>query len=580
MSATHVISTAGHVDHGKSTLVTALTGTNPDRFAEEQARGLTIDLGFASTRLPSGRTVAIIDVPGHVRFLKNMLAGVGAVDACMFVVSAVEGWMPQSEEHLRILQMLDVQHGLVALTQMDLVDEETLELAQLDVAEHLEGSFLADAPIVPVDSISGAGIADLQAALDEVLDLAPRAEDQHKPRLWVDRAFAAKGSGTVVTGTLTGGKLRVDDELIVEPGARAVRVRGIQSLHESRTKVGPGNRVALNLSGLSHDQVGRGDVIVRQGQWYSSSVFDAELHVLESLGHSLSRRGAHVVYLGSGEHPAVLRVLGPDELAPGDTGFVRIRLNARYPMLPGDRFVLRESGRSETIGGGEILDIAPVSKAATAKPDRSVDRVIAEREWIEADLLELLTGERRPPNVGHWIVEPAALGAARTKLAERVASAEGLGLPLAELDERDRALLELIDDVAIDGTHVRILDAADALADHPFLAALDASPFSPPSADRYDRGEVRELVRRGLVVQSEGLHFSTNAIDAAAQTLAALLERNPDGVTVSDMRGAWDTSRKYALPLLAYFDANGVTRRRGDVRIAGPRLPAVNGNGA
>ena len=551
----------------------ALTGTNPDRFSEEQERGLTIDLGFASTDLPSGRTIAIIDVPGHVRFLKNMLAGVGAVDACMFVVSAVEGWMPQSEEHLRILQLLGVTHGVVALTQVDLVDSETLELAQLDVAEHLEETFLADAPIVPVDSISGAGLDDLRATLDAVLDETPQASDDNRPRLWVDRAFAAKGSGTVVTGTLTGGRLKVDDELVIEPNARPVRVRAIQSLHESRKKIGPGNRVALNLAGVSHDEVRRGDVIVRAGQWHRSTVFDASLQVLEGLDHSISRRGAHVVYLGSGEHPAALRVLGPDEIAPGSNGFVRLRLDAAYPMLPGDRFVLRESGRSETIGGGEILDIDPVTKAAEAQPDRSVDRVVAERGWITSEDLFLLTGERRQPTIGPWIVEPERFEAAIAKLKERVESADGLGLPLAELDDRHRALIDFIDDIAIDGTHVRIVDAADALKDHPFLAALDADPFAPPGPDRYDRAEVRELVRRGLVVQTEGLYFSANAIERAAQLIAGLLAASPDGVTVSDIRDAWDTSRKFALPLLAHLDSTGVTRRRDDLRIAGPRLP-------
>ncbi|HAY66822.1 MAG TPA: selenocysteine-specific translation elongation factor [Acidimicrobiaceae bacterium] len=573
MSATHVISTAGHVDHGKSTLVMALTGTNPDRFTEEQERGLTIDLGFASTNLPSGRTIAIIDVPGHVRFLKNMLAGVGAVDACMFVVSAVEGWMPQSEEHLRILQLLDVTHGVVALTQVDLVDKETLELAQLDVAEHLEHTFLADAPVIPVDSISGFGLDDVREALDVVLGDTPQAADNNQPRLWVDRAFAAKGSGTVVTGTLTGGSLKVDDELVVEPGGRPVRIRAIQSLHQSTKKIGPGNRVALNLSGISHDQVRRGDVIVRHGQWHKTTVFDASLQVLDGLDHAISRRGAHVAYLGSGEHPVALRVLGPDDLAPGEAGFVRLRLGSAYPMLPGDRFVLRESGRSETIGGGEILDIDPVTKAAEAKPDRSVDRIIAERGWITSDQLFLLTGERRDPTIGEWVVEHDIFNAARVALKERVENADGLGLPLAELDVRHRALIDFIDDIGVDGTHVRVIDAADALKDHPFLAALDDAPFAPPGADRYDRAEVRELVRRGLVVQTEGLYFSAAAVEQAAQMLAGLLAASPDGVTVSDIRECWDTSRKFALPLLAHFDSTGVTRRRDDVRIGGPRLP-------
>lgn len=576
MSATHVISTAGHVDHGKSTLVKALTGTDPDRFAEEQERGLTIDLGFASTGLPSGRTVAIVDVPGHVRFLRNMLAGVGAVDACMFVISAVEGWMQQSEEHLRILELLGVKHGIVVLTQIDLVDEETLELAQLDVEEHVENTFLANAPVMAVDSISGRGLDDLRVTLDTMLDDTPRAADEGRPRLWIDRCFAAKGSGTVVTGTLLGGSIAVDDELVVEPNELSVRVRAIQSLHTSTDSISPGNRVALNLGGVSHDEVKRGDVLVRPEQWHRTSVFDASLQVLDDLDHPVSRRGAHVAYFGSGEHAVALRVLGPDELTPGDQGFVRVRLKSSYPMLPGDRFVLRESGRSETVGGGEILDIDPIARASQAKPDRSIDRVIAERGWVDADQLVLLTGERRDPVVGRWVVHPHALETARAELQTAVNDAEGLGLPLAELDERQRALIEQLDDVAVDGTHVRLIDAADALADHPFLLALQQAQLNPPAADKYDRGEVRELVRRGLVVQSEGVFFAADAIEDAARTVARLLNDQPDGVTVSDLRTAWGTSRKYALPLLAWLDTNGYTRRRDDVRHAGPRLPSVD----
>ncbi len=575
MTASHVISTAGHVDHGKSTLVTALTGTNPDRFTEEQERGLTIDLGFASTALPSGRTIAIIDVPGHVRFLKNMLAGVGAVDATVFVVSAVEGWMPQSEEHLRILELLNVRHGLVALTQIDLVDDEILELAQLDVHEHLEGTFLEHAPVIPVDSISRRGLDDLVAAIDSVLDDTPQAADLGWPRLWIDRSFAAKGSGTVVTGTLTGGSLAVDDEITIEPRTRVARVRAIQSLHENLHRVTPGSRVALNLSGVSHDEVRRGDVIVRAGDWHRSSVFDARLRVLDDLGHSLSRRGAHVIYLGSGEHPAALRVLGLDDLNPGDEGFVRVRLKAPYPMLPGDRFVLRESGRSETIGGGEILDIDPVTRASQASPDRSVERVIAERGWVDADHLKLLTGETVAPNVGSWVVEAQTLETDKAKLQAAVEGANALGLPLAELDDRQRALVELNDELAIDGTHVRIVDAADALADHPFLAQLVASPFSPPGPGSHDRNEIRELVRRGLVIHTEGLYFAASALDDAARLVASRLAAQPAGVTVSDLRDVWNTSRKFALPMLAHFDSTGVTRRRDDIRIAGPRLPEV-----
>ncbi|MDP9071935.1 MAG: GTP-binding protein, partial [Actinomycetota bacterium] len=211
----HVVATAGHVDHGKSTLVLALTGMDPDRFAEEKARGLTIDLGFAWATLPSGRELAFVDVPGHVRFIKNMLAGAGAVDACLFVVAATEGWKPQSEEHLRILELLGVRHGIVALTKVGLVDEEWRELAHLELADHLAGTFLAGADVVDVDAVAGAGLEALRASLDRLLSVTPTATDRGRPRLWVDRSFAAKGSGTVVTGTLAGGSIAVDDELVL-----------------------------------------------------------------------------------------------------------------------------------------------------------------------------------------------------------------------------------------------------------------------------------------------------------------------------------------------------------------------------
>ena len=236
----HVVATAGHVDHGKSTLVLALTGMDPDRFAEEKARGLTIDLGFAWTTLPSGRRLAFVDVPGHVRFLKNMLAGVGGVDACMFVVAATEGWKPQSEEHLRILELLGVGHGLVVLTKVGLVDGETRELARLELEDMVAGTFLEGAEVAEVDVLAGEGVDGLRAALDRLLESTPPAVDRGRPRLWVDRVFAAKGSGTVVTGTLTGGPLAVDDDLVTSPGGRKVRVRGLQSLQEPLRHGGAG----------------------------------------------------------------------------------------------------------------------------------------------------------------------------------------------------------------------------------------------------------------------------------------------------------------------------------------------------
>ncbi len=571
----HVVATAGHVDHGKSTLVHALTGTDPDRWAEEKARGLTIDLGFAGTTLPSGRGLALVDVPGHVRFLKNMLAGVGAIDACLFVVAATEGWKPQSEEHLRILDLLGVRGGVVALTKVGLVDEDERELATLEVTERLAGSPLADAEIVPVDAPAGLGVGDLAAALDRLLGATPTAEDRGRPRLWIDRSFAPAGAGTVVTGTLTGGGLRVDDELVVVPGGARARVRGLQTLHQRVDEVAPGHRVAVNLAGVAHTAVQRGDALVKPAQWHQTRAVDASLAVLPALDHAVSRRGAYLAYLGSGEYPVALRVLGDSAIAPGERGLVRLHLPAALPLLPGDRYVLRESGRSETVGGGEVLDVEPVTRAAEARPDRSVDRVIAERGWVDPHELELLTGERRLPDVGRWVVAPAARSAAVERVRAAITAAGPLGLDLGSLDERARAVVPTIEGITVDGGRAREAEAADPLLDHPYLAALDAAPFAPPEPVGVDRAELRELVRRGLVVEQDGAWFSAAAVAAAAHKVARLLQTEPDGVTVAQVRDALGTTRKHALPLLARLDADGVTRRRGDLRIAGPRLPAV-----
>ena len=552
----------------------ALTGVDPDRFAEEKARGLTIDLGFGSARLPSGRSVSIIDVPGHERFIRNMLAGVGAVDACLFVVAANEGWMPQSEEHLRILELLGVSHGLIALTKVGLCDADIAELARLEVEERVEDTFLAVAPVVATDVMDGLGVDDLRAGLDDLLDRTPAAADQRRPRLWIDRAFAARGAGTVVTGTLTGGQIRVDDELELRPRGPAVRVRAMQTHHSQRTKVGPGNRVAVNLSGVGHQEVARGDVLVRAGQWHLTNRFDASLTVLGTLDHDVSRRGAHAVYIGACELPARMRILGLEALSPGEAGMVRLHLPRRLPLLPGDRFVVRESGRAETIGGGTVLDVDPVLSASKARPDLSIDRVVAERGWVEADRLALLTGQRRQPDVGRWAVSPSVLEDALSRLRDAVDDAGPVGLDIAGLDERDRAALGLMEDVTTEGGRVRPIGQSDPFQNHRYTAALEAAPFTPPDPEAagVDRTEVRELVKRGLIVEQDGVFFAATALETARSVLAEMLADQPDGVTVAEVRERLKTTRKYALPLLAWLDGHGATRRRGDVRIAGPRL--------
>ncbi len=568
-----VVATAGHVDHGKSSLVLALTGTDPDRFEEEKRRGLTIDLGFAHTTLPSGEELSFIDVPGHVKFLRNMLAGVGGISACVFVVAATEGWKPQSEEHLRILELLGVGAGVIALTKVDLVDEDLLELARMDVADHVAGTFLEDAPVVAVAATTGSGLDELRRELDALVAGAARAADRGRPRLWIDRVFAAKGSGTVVTGTLTGGRLAVDQNLLV--GDRPVRIRGLQTAGRTVDDIGPGNRVAVNLAGVDHHDLARGDALVAAEQWRATERFDASVHVLGALDHDLSRRGAFVAYIGSGEHAVRLRVLGTEALAPGADGAVRVFLPAPLPLLPGDRFVLRESGRDETVGGGEVLDIDPVLRASRAAPDRTIERVVRERGWVTVDDVERLTGQRVEPTVGGWLTTGDELEAMRTALVERVADAGVLGVDLASFDDREREVLATLDEIVVDASTVRTADVVDPFADHPYLAAVRSGGFTPPQPDTVDRAELRELVRRGWLVARDGVYFHADTLDVAAALAARLLADSPGGFTVAEFRDATGASRKFVLPLVAELDARGVTRRRDDLRIAGPRLPAL-----
>jgi selenocysteine-specific elongation factor len=571
---TRVIATAGHVDHGKSSLVHALTGTHPDRFEEERRRGLTVDLGFAHTSLGSGAVVSFIDVPGHARFLRNMLAGVGAVAGCLFVVAANEGWKPQSEEHLRILQLLGVTNGVIALTKTDLVDDELLEIATVDVSEHVAGSFLRDAPIVPVAAQRGDGLTELRAALNDLVRQVPEPVDAGRPRLWVDRAFTIRGSGTVVTGTLIGGRLAAGDVVVVEPRARHARIRSMQSHGITLDTIGPGTRVALNLVGVRRTEVQRGDVVVHARRWRTSDHVDVSLSTLPGLDRPVGRRGAYIAYIGSREVPVRLRLIGEPELASGAAACARLFLPCHLPMVPGDRFVLREAGRSVTIGGGEVLDIDPVKRVSKAAPDRSIERVVAERGWVEVSEVEMLTGQVVAPVIGRWTVSEAELAATRARLLEAVRDAGDLGLVLAMLPEHERAVLAGLVEVVIDAGHARLAGAPDPFEHHPLATAILAGGFRPVVPPDTDRATVRELAKRGVLVECDGILFHAETIRATAAFATQLLAEQPTGFTVSSFCQRADTTRKFALALLTALDGRGVTRRRGDVRVAGPRLEA------
>jgi selenocysteine-specific elongation factor len=620
----HVVCTAGHVDHGKSTLVRALTGMEPDRFAEEQRRGLTIDLGFAWAEL-AGRTVAFVDLPGHERFVPNMLAGAGPVELALFVVAADEGWMPQSQEHLDILDLLGVSRAVVALTKADTVDAETVEVGAELVREQLAASPLAEVEIVPVSAARGLGLDALVAALGRMLDAAPVPLDRGRPRLWVDRSFSIRGAGTVVTGTLGGGRLRVGDELAVLPVGRSGRVRGLQTLKAAVDEVAPGSRVAVNLSGLDREEVGRGDVVAVAGQWLAVEVFDAEVRTLP--GQRVGRRGAWHVHTGSGERLARVAPLTGKPIDGGAAGMVRIELDAPAALAAGDRFVLREAGRQATVGGGVVLDADPpprprggaargarvtaleARRDVLARDDRSALLAlhVAERGAAEVDRSAAAVGLRSSdaavaavdagllPLGAAWASPDAARGwtdgvvgalagyhrahpverAAAKDLAVRAVVAAGCprGLAGAFLD----ALVQG-GTIAADGPALRLpqhavqLDADQTAARDALLAALGAEPFAPPMlADAAERARasvalVRELEAAGAIVRvAPDLAFTTDAVSAAHAALRAAYEAEGP-LTAARAKAVLETSRKYALPLLEWLDRHGRTRRRGDVR--------------
>jgi selenocysteine-specific elongation factor len=581
------VATAGHVDHGKSTLVRALTGTDPDRLAEERRRGLTLDLGFGACTLPSGTTLGFVDVPGHERYLTNMLAGVGAVDACLFVVAADEGWRAQSEEHLRLLELLGVRRAVVAVSRTDLADADRIRATVGGVHERFGTGPVEVVGVVPVDARHGDGIVELSEALDRLVAAVPSGESDLEPgrtRLWVDRSFAVTGAGAVVTGTLAFAPVTVGERLLV--GGREARVRGLQHHGASADRVDPGERVAVNLTGVRHHDVRRGDALVAPGRWHLTTTLDATLTVLEDLGHPVSRRGAWTLHIGSGHHPVRVRVLGPGALAPGSTGWVRIHLPTALPLVPGDRFVLREAGRDETVGGGEVLDVDPVLPAAHARPSRDLDRVVAERGRVEVDELERLTGRRRQPTVGRWVLDDTEVGRRRAALAGDVERAGPTGVEVGTYDELDRLLLPSVEvagrPVDVRDGIARAASAADeaspAAVPPPWVDAMTSAPLEGVRPDGVDPAELRALRRTGQVRRVGDVWFSAAGLDRTVGRLAAVLVVHPDGATVADVRAALGGSRRTLIPFLTWCDEQGITRRRGDVRIAGPRLPDPPGS--
>ena len=604
-----VIGTAGHVDHGKSTLVERLTGIDPDRWAEEKRRGLTIDLGFAWLPLPSGREVGLIDVPGHERFIKNMLAGAGGITVCMFVVAANEGWMPQSSEHLAILDVLGVAHGVVAVTKADTVSADDLDLVIRDVRAHIGGTTLENAPVIPCSAVTGMGLEELLQALDAAVAQAPPAPDLGRPRLWIDRLFTISGAGTVITGTLGGGSLTVGDRVDIAPEGRRARIRGIQSHKRALEEVGPGNRVALNLSGLDKKGAQRGDAVVKPGTWHPTRLVGARVRVLPAAivgaEHKLIPKGAHLLYAGSAESPVRVHLLDANELRSGQSGFAQLRLRDPLPLVKGDRFVLRDAGRVLTFGGGEVLDPAPapvgrkreehaelLRALESAAPPEAL-RVLVSFEG-EVDAQEALF-RSDAKEVGDEIVLGDRIFSADrykeivTSLQARLEAhhrdrplEQGLGKETARAHTglepaAFQDLLTRSEDVADKGSRVALTRFSVELSPDQkrtrdeMIDRIHTGGYSPPleSELQTDPSLLRSLAESGAIVKIGDFYLSeANSKKAREQVRAAITERGP--LTVAEIRDLLGTTRKYAVPLCEWLDSTGTTLRKGDLRLLGP----------
>jgi selenocysteine-specific elongation factor len=612
----HVVATAGHVDHGKSALIHALTGMEPDRWAEERRRGMTIDLGFAWMTLPSGDQMAFIDVPGHERFVPNMLAGAGAVPAVLFVVAADEGWMPQSAEHLAVVDALGIGSGLLAVTKSDIADPAA---AMAQASEQIARTRLGAVPAVAVSAVTGDGLPELASELDKLAHALPAPDPGAPVRIWIDRAFSISGSGTVVTGTLPVGTVHRGDELVVSPAMRPVRVRDLQLLGEATEHVSGTARVALNLRGISKDAVHRGMALIQAGRWTLTDVIDVRIVPVAQCrpggttpanspagpapdGQPVSQLPRTVtVHVGSARVLARVRPLGVD--------LARLSLADPLPLHVGDRALLRDPGsRREgqwpTVAGAIVLDVAPPPLArrgagsAAARllagwPDQpAAAHLLARHGLLRAStLLAMGVTEHPRPVAGEWLADPGrwhALGDQLGEVLARYAAAEPLsaGMPLeaarAALDLPDRRLvtalarppfrvwcgaLQIAQPAADRETGPQLPEALQA-ALRVLRADLAAAPFVSPDADRLrklglDARSLAAAVRAGELMRISDQVVLAPGADKAA---AAVLARLPEPFTAAEAREALSTTRRTAIPLLEFLDRAGVTQRLADDR--------------
>ena len=626
-----VIGTAGHVDHGKSTLVSALTGTHPDRLKEEQEREMTIDLGFAWMGLPDGEQVGIIDVPGHRDFIENMLAGVGGIDAVLFVVAADEGVMPQTREHLAILDILQIPGGVIALTKTDLMDDpEWLELVESDVRQAVQGTVLAEVPLVRVSSKTGTGLEELKKRVATCLANSPQRSDQGRPRLPIDRVFTIAGFGTVVTGTLMDGRLKLGEEVEILPSGLRGRIRGLQSHKHKEQSAVPGSRTAVNVSGLEVEQIRRGDVLSYPGKYRATRLVDVHFRLLPDAGGPVKHSSEVKFFVGTAEVVARVRLLGTEELKPGQAGWLQLELREPVVGVRGDHYILRRPSPGETLGGGILVDPHPrkrhrrfdeavlqqldallqgtpsevlgqafnvlgiaAIRDAVQRSRLSAEQAPAALEALvsSGQLVMLESGEIRPGSdllaclQSHWAGESER--AARELDNYHQSNPLRRGIPREEFKSRLKIAQARLFNAAVrrwsmDG----LLEDAGNLVRRPgfeirfsvqqktqverVLARFAQAPYAPPTIKDVQQ-EVGEDIYTAMVDLGYVYPVSSEVAfrkEDYDRMIQMVREhfQRQETLTVIQFRDRLNTSRRYVLAFLEHLDSVGITVRDGDVR--------------
>ncbi len=619
-----VIGTAGHVDHGKSTLINRLTGINPDRLKQEQEREMSIELGFAWFQLPNGEDVGIVDVPGHRDFIENMLAGIGGIDAALFVVAADEGVMPQTREHLAILDLLGVPAGVVALTKIDLVqDPEWLDLVESDLEDTLAGTALADAPIVRVSARTGAGIDELVNTLQETLTHRPHRPDLGRPRLPIDRVFTLSGFGTIVTGTLSDGHLSVGDPVEILPSHVEGRIRGLQTHQQAEESAQPGSRTAVNISGVDVVEIQRGDVLAHPGAYPTTKMMDVWCRLLPNADTPLKHNTDVKLFLGAAEVMARVRVLGVEALLPGEEGFLQLMPREPVVALRGDRFILRRPSPPATIGGGQVMDPTPKRRHKRFNTSR-LEELEALLVGTPEEII-LQTAQKLGPVSQKELMTASGLEAAAAEITLEALFQEGTLLPLDGKDliitretlfrltdkiqealktfydhyplrqgmprERLKSQLNLDSDlfdvlikrmanegvIEASGADVKILGHEISYTQEQkknikaLLDQFDDQPYTPPSV-KQSLEVVGEEVLNALIETAELVQLNEDVLlqpERYEEMRDTVIEhiKSQGSITLAELRDKFDTSRKYAVAVLEHMDELGLTARKGDKRI-------------